>query len=103
MSAQDLGFLFVQVVGSIPKGKVSTYGQVAKLAGYPGYARQVGAALRNLPKDTNLPWFRVLNAQGRISLPKGGAGYHKQKTLLEDEGIQFQGDRVSLKDYGWQV
>lgn len=102
MSTPDLSFLFIQVVGSIPKGKVSTYGQVAKLAGYPGYARQVGATLRNLPRDTQLPWFRVLNAQGRISLPMGSEGYLRQKTLLEDEGIQFQGDKVLLKDYGWQ-
>lgn len=102
MSTQDLSFLFIQIVGSIPKGKVSTYGQVAKLAGYPGYARQVGATLRNLPRDTQLPWFRVLNAQGRISLPMGSEGYLRQKTLLEDDGIQFQGDKVPLKDYGWQ-
>lgn len=100
--AEDLSFLFIQVVGSIPEGRVSTYGQIAKVAGYPGYARQVGAALRNLPKDTNLPWFRVLNAQGKISLPKGPA-YSKQKAMLQKEGVRFVADRVSLKEYGWQI
>ena len=93
----------MQVVGSIPKGRVSTYGQVATLAGYPGYARQVGAMFKNLPKHTSLPWFRVLNAQGRISLPKNSESYLRQKAMLQSEGIELQGDRISLKEYGWRV
>lgn len=103
MSAPDLNFLFIQVVGSIPKGRVSTYGQIAALAGYPGYARQVGATLKNLPKDTELPWFRVLNAQGRISFPENSKSYLKQKAMLQGEGVEFRGDRISLKEYGWRV
>lgn len=102
MSPQDLNFFFIQVVGSIPMGRVSTYGQVARVAGYPGYARQVGATLRNLPRDTTLPWYRVLNAKGKISLPKGPA-YDRQKNMLEKEGVRFVEGRVSLKEYGWQV
>ena len=55
------------MVGRIPYGKVATYGQIAHLAGYPGRARQVGYALAGMPEEMDLPWHRVINAQGKIS------------------------------------
>ena len=91
-----------QVVASIPSGCVATYGQVARLAGYPGYARQVGVVLKNLPEGSRLPWHRVLNARGMLSFPVGCEAYQRQRTLLEAEGIEFNGERLSLTRFGWQ-
>lgn len=92
-----------QVVASIPKGKVATYGQIAALAGFKNYARQVGRALHNLPEDTALPWHRVVNAQGRLSFPIDSDAYKTQKARLEDDGIYFRGDRIKLSQYGWKL
>lgn len=90
------------VIYKIPEGKVSTYGEVAKMAGYPGYARHVGKALSNLPKDSKLPWFRVINSAGKISLK--GESYQRQKLRLESEGIAVnESGRISLKVYRWQL
>ena len=88
-----------RVVDSIPQGTVATYGQVAELAGLPGGARQVGRILAVLPPDSRLPWHRVVNAQGRISVP-GPAG-QRQRRLLGDEGVDLRADRVDLKRYRW--
>jgi methylated-DNA-protein-cysteine methyltransferase-like protein len=75
------------VVRRIPRGRVATYGQIAALADLPGAARQVGYALHALPPHSTVPWHRVLNARGVISLP-GGAGL-EQRQRLEAEGIRF--------------
>ncbi|PFG45900.1 O(6)-alkylguanine repair protein YbaZ [Vibrio sp. ES.051] len=89
------------VIHQIPKGKISTYGEIATMAGYPGYARQVGKALGNLPEDSKLPWFRVINSRGSISLK--GRDLDKQKEQLEAEGIVVsESGIVSLKTYKWQ-
>lgn len=91
------------VVGQIPKGFVATYGQVAALAGLPGHARQVGYALHALPKGHDVPWQRVINARGEVSL-RSEAGYeHYQKHLLEEEGVTFDlRGRVDFKLYRWE-
>ena len=88
------------VIHSVPKGKVVTYGQVASLCGLPNGARRVARALRLLPRDTSIPWFRVVNAQGRSSIP--GQGAEKQKERLESEGVVFLNGRLNLTDYQWQ-
>lgn len=89
------------VIHQIPYGKVSTYGEIAKLAGYPGYARHVGKALGNLPKGSKLPWFRVINSQGRISLK--GECLVRQREALIAEGVEVSLDgKVRLKQYRWQ-
>ncbi len=90
-----------QVIQSIPAGSVATYGQVADLAGLPRGARRVGRALSNLPKGSRLPWYRVLNASGRSSLPPAGA--KRQYDALRDEGVAVVGGRVSLKNFRWQL
>ncbi len=91
-----------RVVRRIPRGKVATYGQVAKLAGIAGHSRQVGYALHVLPSRSNVPWQRVINAKGEISRRATGNGASRQRALLEEEGIVFdEDDRISLRLYGW--
>ena len=89
-----------ETVKQIPRGKVATYGEVAKLSGLPGQQRLVGYALHNLPANSTVPWQRVINARGRISLPRRTGGYRRQKKLLEKEGIVFKNDVVDLDVYG---
>ena len=90
------------IVRRIPRGRVATYGQVADLAGLPGHARQVGYALHALPDQHDVPWHRVINARGRISLRAGGGSDDLQRKLLESEGVQFDlEDRVSLEKCLW--
>lgn len=91
------------VVAAIPKGKVATYGQVALLAGLPGRARQVGYAL-HAAADPSLPWHRVVNAKGEISLRSGGSeGDRVQRLRLEAEGVVFDRcGRISLERYRWR-
>ena len=89
------------VIHQIPFGKVTTYGEIAKMAGYPGYARHVGKALSNLPNGSKLPWFRVINSQGRISLQ--GHNLTRQREALLAEGVTVSLDgKVALKNYRWQ-
>lgn len=101
MVAVELRHIIWQVVAAIPKGKVATYGQVAKLCGYPGHARYVGHTLKNLPDDTLLPWQRVVNAKGELAFPLGTEAYQRQKARLLEEDVQFQGDKISLSRFGW--
>ncbi|MEE3328177.1 MAG: MGMT family protein [Myxococcota bacterium] len=91
------------VVRKIPQGRVMTYGGVASKAGLPGRARQVGYALHALPEgEEGVPWQRVVNAQGRISLPDWEGAGALQRSLLESEGVVFgEGDRIDLATFGW--
>lgn len=89
------------VVRRIPRGRVATYGQVARLAGLPGRARQVGYALAALKSSTAVPWQRVVNAAGAIS-PRATGGL-SQRLLLEREGVQFDpAGRIALDTFGWR-
>ena len=91
------------VVRRVPRGRVATYGQVARLAGLPNGARQAGYALHALRPHTAVPWHRVLNAAGRISLGDL-AGSVTQRLLLEREGIRFDASgRVDLERYQWKA
>ncbi len=81
-----------RVVAAIPKGAVASYGEVAARAGLPRGARLVGRALAECPG--RLPWHRVLNAAGRVSLPRGSPSYAKQVQRLEAEGIEVRSGRV---------
>ena len=87
------------VVASIPAGCVLNYGEVARLAGLPGRARMIGKALGRAPKSMRLPWFRVVNAQGKISIPKSSPSYQKQRKALEAEGVEFVNDRIDLEKF----
>jgi methylated-DNA-protein-cysteine methyltransferase-like protein len=87
-------------VRRIPRGRVSTYGNVAEVAGLPRRARLVGTVLRQTASP-RLPWFRVINAGGRISFPVGSDAHERQRSHLEAEGIPLIRGRVDLKRYGW--
>ncbi len=90
-----------QVVRRIPPGKVATYGQIARLLGQPRAARTVGWALQALPDGSDIPWQRVVNSQGTLSLDGGPAAI--QRALLEEEGVLFDGNgRINLEVYGWE-
>jgi methylated-DNA-protein-cysteine methyltransferase-like protein len=91
-------------VRRVPRGKVATYGQIARLAGLEGQARQVGYAMAAVPSSSTVPWHRVLNAQGRVSMrSEGPGGSIIQQQLLEREGIVFDaGGRVALSRFGWK-
>lgn len=93
------------VVRQIPKGKVATYGQIAKLANLPGQARLVGYALFRVDgKGSDIPWHRVINAKGEISeSPFRDGCDHLQRALLKQEGIYFSPQsRINLQQYRWQ-
>ena len=91
----------IAAIKQIPRGKVCPYGVVAEVAGLPRRARLVGTVLRQTPATKNVPWFRVINASGRISFPQGSDSYARQRKLLEAEGVDFVGGRVDLDHYGW--
>lgn len=93
-----------QKVCEIPVGKVATYGDIARMIGMPRHARMVGNALHALPPYSTVPWQRVINSQGQISLGKlSPTGALEQRVLLEQEGILFQeSGRVNLKHYRWK-
>jgi methylated-DNA-protein-cysteine methyltransferase-like protein len=92
------------VVRRVPRGKVATYGQIAELAGLGGHARQAGYAMAAVPASSTVPWHRVINAQGRVSMRSAGAGSTiVQQQLLEREGVVFDGGgRVSLARFRWK-
>ncbi|MBN2202214.1 MGMT family protein [bacterium] len=91
------------VVRRIPAGKVTTYGRIAGLAGFPGQARLTGYALHTLKEGTDVPWYRVVNASGRISFPAGSDAEAIQRSLLEAEGVVFrENGSVDLERVGWK-
>lgn len=91
------------VVQSIPEGQVATYGQVARLAGRPNGARQVGYALAGVGEKLQLPWHRVINAQGEISARAHPDFEDYQRMLLEEEGVEFSlRGRIDLSRYQWR-
>jgi len=92
----DMFNKFYEVVKSIPKGEVLSYGQVAMLAGYPGRARQVGYALHNNPDQDNIPCHRVVFKDGSLSSAFRFGGINIQKELLLNEGVRFNGDKVVI-------
>jgi methylated-DNA-protein-cysteine methyltransferase-like protein len=91
------------VVRRIPRGRVASYGQVARVAGLASHARLVGYAMAALPDSTRVPWHRVVNAQGRVS-PRATRGADSlQRALLEREGVRFDASgRIELARFGWR-
>ena len=86
----------------IPAGKVSSYGQIADLAGLPGRARLVGKALSHIPSNMSVPWHRVLRSSGQIAFPAGSEQAEKQKGHLQEEDVVVLNNRVKLALFGWQ-
>lgn len=90
----------IKIIKGIPKGKVMTYGQIAKLAGSPRGARQVSRILHSMSSNYHLPWHRVINAQGEISI-KDEEMNHVQRLSLEAEGVVFLNRKVELDKFQW--
>ena len=101
-STDELARQILQVVALIPYGKVASYGQIAKLAGLPKHARLVGYVLKHLDSEAEIPWHRVINSQGKISLSKlDDQGENIQRVKLLAEGVMVIGDKINLKQYQW--
>ena len=89
----------LNIVSQIPRGKVTTYGHIATLAGWPSHARMVGRTLRYSPSAEKLPCHRVVNQVGRTA-----PGWSHQRTLLEDEGVAFKSNGyVDMQKYLWEA
>lgn len=103
MSISDFTGETLRIIKNIPKGRVLTYGLVARWAGAPGAARQVARTLHSLTEKYDLPWHRVINSKGTISLPSVDGKEH-QKWLLEQDGVKVSDDyEVDLKEYLWEM
>ena len=102
MADRDLPEKIRATVRRVPPGSVATYGQIAAEAGAPRRARLVGQVLRRLPSGSEVPWHRIINARGELSLPAGSDAWRRQRTRLEGEGIVFRAGRIDLDRYGWR-
>lgn len=103
MSKQQEAFEKIwATIRRIPLGRVATYGQVAAEAGFPKRPRLTAQALAHVPPGMEIPWYRVINAQGRIAIPEGSRGHREQQRRLRAEGVKFEGKRVDLETYRWQ-
>ncbi len=86
----------------IPEGSVANYGQIAEIAGIPRGARQVGYALRHLPKGSHVPWYRVIQASGKIAFEPGSDAFNEQSKRLMWEEVAILNGRIDMKKYRWQ-
>jgi len=101
---KELAPMIFQVIVQIPYGRVASYGQIARLAGIPKHSRLVGYVLKHMDADSSLPWYRVINSQGKISLSKlNDQGQNIQAQLLMAEGILVIGDKVKMKEFQWNI
>ena len=101
---KELAPMIFQVIAQIPYGRVASYGQIARLAGIPKHSRLVGYVLKHMDADSSLPWYRVINSQGKISLSKlNDQGQNIQAQLLLAEGILVIGNKVKMKEFQWDI
>lgn len=100
--SNELHRQILEVIALIPYGKVATYGQIAKLAGIPKHARLVGYVLKHLDQESSIPWNRVINSQGKISVMRiNEKGENIQQQLLADEEIYVLNNKINLKVFSW--
>lgn len=96
--AQTFRHDVLNIVSQIPRGKVTTYGTIAALSGWPSHSRMVGRTLRYTPEAATLPCHRVVNKEGRTA-----PGWSRQRTLLEEEGVGFKPNgHVDMQRYNWE-
>lgn len=100
-SADDRKQMLWQVLAAVPPGRVTSYGRLAQLAGLGRGARLVGRWLGQLPEGTALPWHRVLNSQGQLSLPADSPSGQEQFQRLMAEGVIIRNRRVNMARFGW--
>ena len=98
-SESDTAILYT--LSKVPYGKVCTYGRIAELSGQPGKARHVGYILKHLPYDSEIPWHRIINSQGKLSFPENSPKYLEQVNKLCQEGVTVTNQKISLKLYMW--
>lgn len=92
----------IALIRKIPKGRVASYSQIAKLADRPSSTRAVVWILHSCSKTHSLPWHRVLNAKGKIGFSAASRHFREQKRLLKNEGVGFlENDQIDLKSYQW--
>lgn len=102
MMSKELYSQILEVIALIPYGKVATYGQIAQLAGLPKHARLVGYVLKHLDPKSEIPWYRVINSQGKMSTTRLNLrGENIQQVKLCEEGIVVIDGKVKLKEYQW--
>lgn len=101
-AAVDAASRILAVVRSIPRGKVSSYGQIAARAGLPGRARLVAWALKQAGDDHPVPWHRVLRSNGQIAFPAGSDAYAEQARLLKREKVLVNKGRVAQAQFAWR-
>lgn len=98
----DFSLKVIKAIKSIPKGKVATYGQIARIAGKAHAARGVSWILHSCSKSYKLPWQRVLNSKGEISFPRLTPNFVRQKNLLKNEGVIFSDrDKINMTKFQW--
>ena len=90
----------IRIIKKIPYGKVMTYGQIAAVAGNPWGARQIARILSSMSRKYHLPWHRVVNSKGEISL--SGEAYFEQLSRLSDEGIEVKNKKIDFDKYLYQ-
>lgn len=94
----------IRLIHAVPRGRVATYGQIAKAAGKPHASRAVGWILHACARSYRLPWQRILNSKGAISFHPGTQEYATQKYLLRKEGVEFSSEHgLDLKIYQWKI
>ena len=102
MPRSEFSQTVIELIRQIPEGKVCTYGSIAELAGNPRAARQVVRVLYSCGRKENLPWYRVINREGRIAI-KQASGKERQQELLEHEGVVFDwSGKIDLDEYMWR-
>ena len=89
-------------IRDIPEGSVASYGQIAEIAGILRGARQVGYALRHLPGGSDVPWFRVIQASGKIAFPSGSRAFEEQARRLLREDVAIVNGRIDMRRYRWR-
>ncbi len=90
-----------ETIRRVPRGKVSSYGAIAELAGLPRRARLVGTALRNSAPSLRLPWHRIVTSSGRLAFAAGSDPFRTQQARLKREGVKFANDKIDMRRYGW--
>lgn len=92
----------IDVIATIPPGRVAAYGEIAARAGLPGRARLVGRVLGDAPTSARLPWHRVLRSDGHLAFPPGSRSFREQVRRLAGEGILVRNGRVDIAVHGWE-
>lgn len=92
----------IEIIKKIPNGKVASYGQIAVYAGTPRAARAVGMILNKLPANTDVPWWRVINNEGKLTIRGSIFSRDDQKAHLEKEGVKFKKEHeIEIEAYRW--